>query len=457
MAEFPVNFPRTEQPLTLIHQQHDGHLTDSLPGGLAFNTLPAVNDWELWQSNGFQNHQCTPIHPAGALVDSHHFELDSSTRLFSAYEIPPVIPGIESDLHRRLFDHFTKNMTPVLTSSNEWLKSVLPLAQADGIVMSALLSLAASHLSNAYRPGGENQIHIEKDALHLESVQIQEERLAKLRSTDALAVNSPISTQITEINFLTCLLLVLYEICEGSNSSMIPLARAREVLLLSGTPKISSSMESRQEVIVAINPFLLDFFNYHDTLATVTLPYSHVSKWRFQNTLYGPDNSPFMIDFRDGFSDFACRISLLREQVIVAGPALHFNCAVTIHADITKWQTQKATPRELDVFDIYRRALWIWISLIIHASPSNDKEIQRMVARTVADVAKIEEHDPALNCILFPLFIIGGAAATPDDRASVLREFQRLKDWSRFGNIDQTLEVVEKIWSDHDIGLPDAW
>jgi len=209
--------------------------------------------------------------------------------------------------------------------------------------------------------------------------------------------------------------------------------------------------------MVAVNPFLLDFFDYHDTLATVTLPYSHSSKLRFQNTFSGPHHTPFMIDFRDGFSDFASRISSLREQVIVDGPVPHFNSALRIHADIRKWTPQKATSRESDVLDIYKRALFVWLFSIIHTSRSNDKEIQKIVARTVADMAKIEEHDPALSCILFPLFIIGGAAATPDDRSSIVREFRRLKDWSRFGNIDQTLEVVEKIWLDHDIGLPDAW
>ncbi|EPE28553.1 Zn2/Cys6 DNA-binding protein [Glarea lozoyensis ATCC 20868] len=456
LVEFPVNLPWSNQPSPLIQQQHDGHINEGLPGDLTFNMFPTVNDWDVWQNTGLPNYQSTTFRTGASLVPSQPFEADSSTQLFLAYELPSLIPGIETELHRRLFHHFTKNMTPVLTSSSEWLKSVVPLAQVDRTVMSALLSLAASHLSNFFRTEDDSQIKIEKDALHLESIQIQEDRLKKLRS-DALALTSPLPVQITEINFLTCLLLVLYELCEGSNSSLIPLARAREVLLLSGTPTIPSDLGSRQDVIVAVNPFLLEFFDYHESLATVTLPYSHISKFRFQNTFYDSEQTPFMMDFSDGFNDFACRISSLREQVILDTPVPHVICAVELAADIRKWMPKRATSREAEVLDMYKRALFIWLFSIIYTSPSNDIEIQKLVATTVADMAKIEENDPALNCILFPLFIIGGAATTPNDRASILREFQRLKDWSRFGNIDQSLQVVQKIWSDRDLGLPDAW
>jgi hypothetical protein len=58
------------------------------------------------------------------------------------------------------------------------------------------------------------------------------------------------------------------------------------------------------------------------------------------------------VGVRDEFSDFACRISALREQVIVDGPAPHFYCATEIDGDIKIWKPQKATPREADVFDI---------------------------------------------------------------------------------------------------------
>jgi hypothetical protein len=69
----------------------------------------------------------------------------------------------------------------------------------------------------------------------------------------------------------------------------------------------------------------------------------------------------------------------------------------------------------------------------------------------------IKFGDGVMSCLLFPLFVIGSAAIEVEDREAISAQFRKLKEWSSLGNIDLTYRVVEKMWLEHDMGLPSSW
>lgn len=180
-------------------------------------------------------------------------------------ELPFLIPGLETALHRRLFYHFTHIISRVLTTSNDDsnpMNSILtPLALADPALMQTLLCLSCSHLLKLQPIGMNPHMHVERYRLHQESLRTHTQRVQEFKET-AAAIGSQSLSQGRDAVFATSLLLCLYEICEGTggNGWRVHLQVARELLSITSTS--------------TMNPLLLELFLYHDSLAMVTVPSS---------------------------------------------------------------------------------------------------------------------------------------------------------------------------------------
>jgi hypothetical protein len=210
-----------------------------------------------------------------------------------------------------------------------------------------------------------------------------------------------------------------------------------------------------------INPFLLEYFIYHESLATVTLPSPPSSKARFQGSAKCSHHDPSMIGVNDGLCEFATRISALRG---LASTWTHkpdgnvVSQAVAIWEDLDNWKPRATLSRECKMIaQFYQWALWIWLYSIVYPEGKADPDVQNAVQMMAAGMSEIKDGDGAMFCLLFPLFITATAAIKGEDRASIEQHFQRLKEWSSLGNVEVAQGVVKKMWVDHDMSLPNSW
>lgn len=390
-------------------------------------------------------------------------------------EIPFVISGVDTPLHQRLFCHFTNTMSNLLTISvgecNPMNKVVIPLALKDRAIMDMVLCLAASHILKLGQGNGDEELGAEKARLHQSVVQMQSHRVQIWESSTTMPLAQPYTIQDKEIIFATSVLLCLYEICKGSgdDSWRVHLDTARRILVDATKGKDRPSVDGdtptagpvQERAITEIDPFLIEYFLYHDCLAAVTVPLLPMNKPRLESTAGLADHDPTMVGVQDGLSEFITRISLLRAQTDMNSAKLDGNIiskAVKIWEDLAKWKPKGALSIERKMIaEFYLWALFIWLFSIVYPDGKADPKVQDAVKRIVGGMRNIKFGDGVMSCLLFPLFVIGSAAIEVEDREAISAQFRKLKEWSSLGNIDLTYRVVEKMWLEHDMGLPSSW
>ncbi|KAH6674295.1 fungal-specific transcription factor domain-containing protein [Halenospora varia] len=412
--------------------------------------------------DGYANY-CQDLVHRPAVEDSHNNEtLDRTASLTQVY-IPAGLPfpilGLETELHQRLFCHFTRVLSHLLTTSvgnsNPMTTVVVPLAMTDRTVMDALLSLAGSHLSKPL-PGDDSNLASETRRLHQASLQTQPIRVEALKKAPiANGYGLPGQDAI----FATSTLLWLFEICEGTgdDSWRQHLDTAGDILMAGAR---FQDNERENTIVTEINPFLLQFFNYHETIATLTST-TTLARPRFETNSASPDHDPFMIGVQDGLQDFMDRISSLRDQAnasIESPDGNVVSAAVAIWQDLKEWKPAVAFSPECNLTtQFYQRALWIWLFSIVYPEQQSAGAVQTIVKQTVAGMTKIKHGDSVMACLLFPLFVVGTAAIHRDDRMAISAQFQKLRNWSSLGNIDLSQQLVKEMWEDHDQGLRRSW
>jgi hypothetical protein len=227
------------------------------------------------------------------------------------------------------------------------------------------------------------------------------------------------------------------------------------------SPESDLSDDAEPETIVTdINPFLLEYFIYHDSLATVTMPSPPSPKPRFQGSANCSHHDPSMIGVYDGLCDFVTRISVIRAQAD-AGPRKPdgkvVEKAFPIFRDLEEWKPKDMSHEWRLIAQFYQWALMIWLYSIVYPHEKENFKVQDAVQRMARLMKQIKSGDGVMSCLLFPLFVIGTAAIRDEDRSAISFHFKRLKDWSSLGNIDLAEGVVQKMWSDHDLRKPDSW
>ncbi|KAH8592745.1 fungal-specific transcription factor domain-containing protein [Bisporella sp. PMI_857] len=385
-------------------------------------------------------------------------------------ELPFLINGVESEMHQRLFCHFTQVMSQVLTISvgdkNPMNGVIIPLALRDRTMMDMLLCLASSHILRLHRGGADNKaLHTEKSRLHQVAESSQLKRIHTLGRADFQSATTERSLNRPpdkEVIFATSLLLCLYEICEGTanNTWRTHLDTARQIITtdIDGLHPLTPNSHTNN-LTTEIDPFLIEYFLYHDSLAAVTdtsLPLTS-----FQDNANLAHHDPTMVGVQDGLSDFIFRISKLRAQTDAKSPYPDGNIvakAVIIWQDLKAWEPKDCLSNERKLIaEHYKWSLYIWLFSLIYPESKADPKIQEAVQRIAGEMCGIKFGDSVMSCLLFPLFVIGSAAIRQEDRDIVSIQFQRLREWSSLGNIDLTFEVLKMLWEDHDSGAPRSW
>lgn len=408
---------------------------------------------------GFEgwNHMSVPSEHFSYLPPSiqHPIEFALPSPIQTALAFP--IAGIGNDIQKKMFYHFRDVMANLLTTMNGAPNPMndvfIPLAMQDPTIMDILLGLSGSHLLKLQDTNSDPRLEQEKQRLHSRASQVQERRTSYLLSSDPRQRVAN-SSQNQEKIFATSLLLCLYEICEGSsdNSSQKHLDMARQII------SVPHNGARDQLVATKVNPFLIEFFLYHICLAMVTMPsFLHNQDFILRLTeLLGNDMS--LVSVIKMLLYFINRIALLRAEVHKNETTYSsiLTKALPIYDELAAWKPHlELSQDQKDLADFYQKALSIWLFSVVNPDKKSDRQIQALVQEITAKMNNINDNVKA--CLLFPLFMVGGAAITQEDRSAVTVLFKKLRDWSSLGNIDVAFAVVENMWKDYDNNVPRAW
>lgn len=390
-------------------------------------------------------------------------------------QLPFLIDGIESRLEQKLFFHFTSHVSKILTlstePSNPFVSVIVPLAMRDQTIMRSMLSLAGSHLLNLEGRESDPELAHRNQRLHLMAVQGQSSHFQVFD-----AVDSSLSSQQVEI-ILTCsLLLCLYELCEGSGSGAWQghLDAARRLVRKTVVTELESMHTNRNACatqtggpLPRIDRFLVEFFIYHDSLATVTVFSEPVLKpqvYRDANPKFlaahgsSAADGPYVVGVQDGLFDIIGPISALRTRAKKKLDGIVICEAVQIWQKLSEWQPPASADVEYGLIgSLYQWALFVWLFSVVYPNDITNTKVQLAVKEGLECLQQLEPTSGAMSCSLFPLFILGSSAVDLADRNGVLVEFQRLRSWSGLGNVSLALSVVQKMWSKYDNQEARSW
>jgi len=330
---------------------------------------------------------------------------------------------------------------------------IIPLALEDHIIMDTLLGLSGSHMLKQNNTKIDPLLEAEQHRLHKQALQLQSRRTQHLLAADS--TTSFKSESDRERIFANWLLLCLYEITEGTSDieSQKHLDMALQVITRNYDAGGGSQM-----VGTHIHPFLIEYFLYHICLALVTMPSFLDSQASISNltTLLSREKS--MVGIIEMLLDFIKRLAILRLEANREGP--HSSTvlldSITIHQDLENLEIPlDLSPDQLILAEFYQKALSIWLFSIVNPDEKSNPQIQRLVQEVTTKMSGISDSVKA--CLLFPLFMVGGAAISQEDKDVVTVLFRELRSWSSLGNIDVTFGVVKNMWKDYDDGIANAW
>lgn len=379
-------------------------------------------------------------------------------------ELPFLINGVDTYLRRRLFRHFTEVVSTILTlskgKSNPLNSVVVPLALKDSSTLDAMLCMAASHLLKLQRNVTEDgELMEEKNRLYDSAVDAQSALMRTYQDPTA-----PDASYDRDSTLATALLLCLYELCEGTGDDawLIHLDAARRILRSASSAKdvegepctspLSSSLGS-------VSPFLVEYFIYHDTLASVTVPLEPVIEPSFYQSSQPREDESYMVGVYDGLAGFISQISDLRARWQASAKVDgNLVCeAVDIWQELSDWESVALDGDRQLIALLYRGALFIWLYSIIYPDGQENSKVQDIVKSSLADMQRISPDSGGKSCLLFPLFIMGAASINNEDREAVSAQFDALGSWSALGNVSLAHKAVRDMWKDHDSGVPRSW
>ncbi|KAI9374310.1 fungal-specific transcription factor domain-containing protein [Aspergillus egyptiacus] len=370
--------------------------------------------------------------------------------------LPILIDGIETDMDRRLLDHFVFGFSRVLTlindDSNPFKEILLPMATQHRGLMHSLMCLSGSHLSGLNQePGVKERKYYH---FHRAIRDLKENIMARSNMAEAepeLLVEDPI--------IASTIALSLNTICEGeTNGEYRPHMDAARYLLVTQKPR---NEKFRQ--------FIVEFFQYHDVSNSITSldrrPTLHLDgELRLPDFVPHAQAATFLGVF-DGLFRYISQVTRLRDRIrqrFSEGyePAVDYQIlsdAVNIDSNIRIWETSHPpnTPN-FYLAQLYRQSTWVYLYRTIRPSRPSEK-IAQVVDDGLEFLDLLPQDAGAFSIVLMPLFLLGCSAFLPRQRERIQKGFEALKRYSNLRNIEPAFKVVQRVWEVMDTRTEDSW
>ncbi|KAL3482385.1 fungal-specific transcription factor domain-containing protein [Aspergillus californicus] len=370
--------------------------------------------------------------------------------------LPILIDGIETEMDRKLLDHFVYGFSRVLTlindDSNPFKEILLPMATQHRGLMHSLMCLSGSHLSGLNPEPGVRErkyyhfhraIRDLKDNINARSNMVVEEE-------PELLVEDPI--------IASTIALSLNTICEGeTNGEYRPHMDAARYLLVTQKPRNENFRQ-----------FIVEFFQYHDVSNSITSldrrPVHLDGELRLPDFVPHAQAGSFLGVF-DGLFRYISQVTGLRDRIrqrFSEGyePAVDYQIlsdAVMIDSNIRVWETSHPpdTPN-FYLAQLYRQSTWVYLYRTIRPSRPSDK-IAQVVDDGLEFLDLLPQDAGAFSIVLMPLFLLGCSAFLPRQRERIQKGFEALKAYSNLRNIEPAFKVVRQVWEVMDTKTEDSW
>lgn len=376
-------------------------------------------------------------------------------------DLPLLVPGVEGAIDQLFFQHFTCNVSKVLSVNdyqNPFLEHIVPMSMSHPGLMHSLLSLSGSVLVSKARKANweweQRQVHHGGKAMGLLSSDLRDSQ-DQSESQDAI---------VSDPSIAQTLILCLETVCSGDRTGSYRVHLNALKTMLTQRRRRFPNEQVRQ--------FILEFLLYHDYSASITAsdyPLDQrsidlMADFHLPEQMVGPQApGSSLLGVLDGLFGFISRIKTLRDQIRArrAVGLAHWwddpimDDAFAIDNALRTWSCAHTpdSPRYAASL-LYRQCAWIYLHRTMQLSrpsPAFKQAVDEGLAylRMLPDT---QEDRSTQSILLMPLFLLGCAAFEPEQRPEISAAFARLQEWSGLGNISYAREIVEQVWAMMDEG-----
>jgi len=378
-----------------------------------------------------------------------------SNSLVSPRELPVLIEGIETDLDRFLFEHFTVNVSRVLSmfteKSNPFKELLLPMATSHRGLMHSLLCLSGSHLLARQGTGDVR----ERQHYHFDCA------IRNLRTDPNVEANASgdATAIIDDPTVAQTLVLCLKSICEGDvNGGYRPhMDAARHLVMNQQSPNHD------------FQNFLVEFFIYHDVSNSITSldrrSVLMMEDFQLPPFIIQASEAGAFLGVLDGLFGCLSKIRKLRDTIRwrrsqELRPLVDYQIlcdAQVVDATLRSWVcTQPPDTDRWTASMLYRQCTWLYLHRTIKPSRPDD-HLREAVEEGIAFLNQLSKDSSTWSIMLMPTFILGCSTFDEENRGDILQAFDKLQAYSTMGNIAYAKKIVEKVWQLMDAGDESSW
>ncbi|KAF3934634.1 hypothetical protein ABW20_dc0102486 [Dactylellina cionopaga] len=402
---------------------------------------------------------------------------DSNHRL-PAFQptLPALIEGVESDLDRKLLNHFVVTVSTVFSQfgdeKNPFKELLLPLAIDNSGLMHSMLCLAASHLAKTDPSVRSAQYHHKDLAVQLlrqgiNSLTVQEDSV------------------IDDYTVATTIVLCLEAICEGDNTGVHSHhIQALETVAQKMDERAKAKDTEPHEYKFA--KFFIEFFRYHlildgltsmarrptldlGSLGRSTNPTPFMPVANTQVTAQGDneqshEGGTLIGTLNDLFTNIS-RITTLRdlirkrkaEGIYPTIDQIMLSKAVELDEQVRSWKPSQnpLQPYRYYYGMLYQQAIWIYLFRTVQRSVP-DPKIRNAVDEGLKCLAALPPGLYSFSVLLMPVFLLGCAAFDVEQRPEITKKLDEMKAAGLHNSV-HAQKVVNRIWELMDAEDETSW
>ena len=215
--------------------------------------------------------------------------------------------------------------------------------------------------------------------------------------------------------------------------------------------------------------FLLEFFIYHDALATATAPSTHnvpECNEEFWASLSASrqSNSTHMVGAYDGLLRMVTKLSNLQDRISTSEQldGMLIGEANDLWIELDQWQPSECDTDPADssgrqsLCQAYQSALFVWLFALMYPNRITSDRLQQAVEHGIGHLCRMQTPG-VLSVSLFPAFVLGFACVHMETREQTSGIFQKLLGFSSFGNVRLAWDMLQRWWADYDSGVCEVW